>query len=226
MAAFADPTDARATPDPVPDAATARQWLDAEERRLVTLLGQIRHDASASGDTGDATAAAITQHPADQGTETFTREVDATLAADLTAELHEVAQARLRLDAGRYGRCERCHEPIVAARLEAMPATRYCLRHEERYELGGRHLEDLTSPARRRRTSTDAVAAHVDELVELLPDDEEYAERAVEDGPEAGALTVHDAEELEALERLEQLTDDELDSDEAVALRDRLGLEP
>ena len=70
------------------------------------------------------------------------------------------------------------------------------------------------------------MAAHVDELVELLPDDEEYAERAVEDGPEAGALTVHDAEELEALERLEQLTDDELDSDEAAALRDRLGLEP
>lgn len=226
MTAFAEPTGSRAAPEPVVDAATARRWLDAEERRLGALLGQVRHDGSSPADTGDATEAALTQHPADQASETFSREVDATLAADLAAELHEVALARARLDAGRYGRCERCHEPITPARLEAMPAARFCLAHEERFELGGSHLEDLAAPARRRRATSEPVAAHVAELADLLPDDEAYDDGdAGGEGPEAAALHVHDADELEALERFEQLADDELDSDEAARLRDRLGLE-
>ncbi|MEZ5237196.1 MAG: hypothetical protein R2749_31545 [Acidimicrobiales bacterium] len=130
MAAFADPTDARATPDPVPDAATARQWLDAEERRLVTLLGQIRHDATASGDTGDATAAAITQHPADQATETFAREVDATLAADLTEELHEVAKPGSASMPVRSLRALPRADRAATTASKAMPARRCCLRRE------------------------------------------------------------------------------------------------
>ena len=32
-----------------------------------------------------------------------------------------------KLDAGTYGTCEACGEAIAAARLEAMPATRYCI---------------------------------------------------------------------------------------------------
>ena len=32
-----------------------------------------------------------------------------------------------RLEAGNYGRCEGCGKPIGTARLEAMPAARFCI---------------------------------------------------------------------------------------------------
>ena len=51
------------------------------------------------------------------------------LAAQLRNELEEVERALLKLDDGTYGRCEACGEPIAAARLEAMPAARFCIDH-------------------------------------------------------------------------------------------------
>ena len=41
-----------------------------------------------------------------------------------------VAEGALaRIDAGTYGTCEVCEQPVAAARLEAMPSTRYCIDH-------------------------------------------------------------------------------------------------
>lgn len=51
------------------------------------------------------------------------------LAAQLRNELEEVERALAKLEAGTYGRCETCNEPIALARLEAMPAARYCIPH-------------------------------------------------------------------------------------------------
>jgi DnaK suppressor protein len=45
--------------------------------------------------------------------------------ADLM-RLREVESALRRIAEDRYGMCERCGEPIVQARLYALPATRYC----------------------------------------------------------------------------------------------------
>lgn len=44
-------------------------------------------------------------------------------------QLDEIDAALARIDTGTYGRCERCNEPIGDARLEAMPAARYCISH-------------------------------------------------------------------------------------------------
>ncbi len=41
----------------------------------------------------------------------------------------EVEGALRKFDDGRYGVCERCGRPISDARLEAMPATRWCIEH-------------------------------------------------------------------------------------------------
>ena len=51
------------------------------------------------------------------------------LAGKLREQLDDVARALDKLDAGTYGLCEACGEPIGADRLEAMPAARYCIRH-------------------------------------------------------------------------------------------------
>jgi DnaK suppressor protein len=51
------------------------------------------------------------------------------LLMQLRDQLTEVERALHKLDEGTYGTCERCTGPIGEARLEAMPATRYCINH-------------------------------------------------------------------------------------------------
>jgi RNA polymerase-binding transcription factor DksA len=69
----------------------------------------------------------VDQHQADIGTETFNRERDLSILESLEAELSDVEHAMRRLDEGTYGTCEACGRPIGDARLEAMPATRFCV---------------------------------------------------------------------------------------------------
>lgn len=49
-------------------------------------------------------------------------------------ELQRVEAALTRLDAGTYGDCAACGEPIEPARLEASPATPFCLACAEERE--------------------------------------------------------------------------------------------
>lgn len=49
------------------------------------------------------------------------------LVSQLQETLDDVERALAKLDEGAYGRCERCGKDVGEARLEAMPATRYCI---------------------------------------------------------------------------------------------------
>jgi RNA polymerase-binding transcription factor DksA len=51
------------------------------------------------------------------------------LSSSLREQLNEVERALHKMDEGTYGRCERCGEPIAEARLEAMPASAFCIAH-------------------------------------------------------------------------------------------------
>lgn len=51
------------------------------------------------------------------------------LLGSLQDALRDVDHALARLDDGAYGKCEECGEDIAEARLEAMPAARYCINH-------------------------------------------------------------------------------------------------
>ena len=48
------------------------------------------------------------------------------LVNQLEETLREVERALVKLDEGNYGNCETCGKDIGEARLEAMPATRFC----------------------------------------------------------------------------------------------------
>jgi RNA polymerase-binding transcription factor DksA len=102
--------------------ADARAQLEAERsslrRQLKELLGTGEGDEPAF-DEGFADSSQVA---AEQG------EVRA-LAANLQNLLTEVERALRKLDDGTYGACEECGQPIAPARLEAMPATRYCVQH-------------------------------------------------------------------------------------------------
>ncbi|MGH9297092.1 MAG: TraR/DksA family transcriptional regulator [Acidimicrobiales bacterium] len=64
---------------------------------------------------------------ADTSQVTAERGAAETLAAELRDALEDVQKAIHKLDEGTYGTCERCGQPITPARLEAKPASAYCI---------------------------------------------------------------------------------------------------
>ena len=46
-----------------------------------------------------------------------------------SGELDDIEHALARMDEGTYGTCEVCGSQITAARLELLPATRFCIDH-------------------------------------------------------------------------------------------------
>ncbi len=64
---------------------------------------------------------------ADSSQVTAERGETEALGTTLTTNLVEVEHAIAKIDAGNYGECESCHGEIAPARLEAMPAARFCI---------------------------------------------------------------------------------------------------
>lgn len=100
--------------------STQRDELLAERGHLLTQLGHMGRAPGTSELEFDEGFADSGQVTAERG------EVDA-LAGSLTENLHDVEDALAKLDAGTYGQCEDCGSTIAAARLEAVPAARYCI---------------------------------------------------------------------------------------------------
>ena len=110
----------------------ARELLNAEHSRL----DEIRTSLVAQGMGDETEAESVSElsdnpmHQADVGTETFDRERDLGLLEQVESELADIEHALTRLDDGTYGRCEACGDVIDDARLEAVPAARFCLAHQ------------------------------------------------------------------------------------------------
>jgi|SRR5207245_7407650 len=101
------------------------------EARLATRAIRERERAreqvlNTAGDAGDASVA-------DEG------ESEDLTEAELDANvLQQVRDALRRIDEGTFGRCVVDGEPIEPKRLEAVPWTPYCLKHQERLEAASR----------------------------------------------------------------------------------------
>jgi RNA polymerase-binding transcription factor DksA len=107
-----------------------RQLLDREQQ-LIRELEAGRQRASVESftqiagearDVGDASLADAT-----------TDAVNAERERD-SSELREVQAALERIDAGTYGLCMKCGEPIDPQRLKALPTARYDVQHEAERE--------------------------------------------------------------------------------------------
>jgi DnaK suppressor protein len=107
--------------------ATARELLLAERegaRRRVAALEreftELAEAASAAG-TDD-------EHDPEGTTLAFERQHAAALLAAAREQAAAIEAALRKLDAGRYGVCERCGQPIGRERLAARPAAVTCIR--------------------------------------------------------------------------------------------------
>ena len=116
------------------DKATARRRLKQERTRLEGIRDGLQRDQDeATSDTGGELSS-FDQHPGDSGTETFEMAKNVSLLEQVEDELREVDVAVERLDRGTYGRCQACGRPIGDERLEAMPATRFCVEDQAKAE--------------------------------------------------------------------------------------------
>lgn len=124
------------------EADQARALLSQERERLQG----IREDLGAVKDESQQDSmeelSSYDQHQADVATETFDREKDLSILDNIDGELADVEHALQRLDDGTYGTCEACGKPIDDERLEAVPASRYCLDDQAKAE----HEQRVAAP--------------------------------------------------------------------------------
>ena len=114
--------------------ATARKRLEQERTRLQGIRDDLqREQEDATSDTAGELSS-FDQHPGDSGTETFEMEKNVSLLEQVDDELLEVEAAVQRLERGTYGTCQVCGRPIGDERLEAMPATRFCVEDQAKAE--------------------------------------------------------------------------------------------
>lgn len=100
--------------------ASARAKLQAERDSLQSQLAALgRGGAGLDTDHGFADSSLVAAEEGEYR----------ALAANLQALLDDVERALQKLDDGTYGICETCGERIADARLDAMPATRFCVNH-------------------------------------------------------------------------------------------------
>jgi DnaK suppressor protein len=94
---------------------------------LRTEQAGLRAELTELGYAGDGSGLNYDSNFADSSQVTAERGEAEALAGQLKDALEAVEKALAKLDQGTYGICERCGKPISSARLQAMPATAYCI---------------------------------------------------------------------------------------------------
>ncbi|NJP67333.1 TraR/DksA family transcriptional regulator [Streptomyces spiramenti] len=102
------------------DAARLREEIDATQQALTGLM---RDSGDGAGDD-----------QADVGTKNVTREHEMALAGNSREMLRQTGRALARLEAGTYGLCENCGQPIGKARMQAFPRATLCVACKQRLE--------------------------------------------------------------------------------------------
>jgi len=102
------------------EAASLRAEIDRAETDIASRLGD------AVGDAGE--------DQADVGAKTFEREHELALTHNARELLAQTERALARIDAGTYGTCESCGDPIGKARLQAFPRATLCVKCKQREE--------------------------------------------------------------------------------------------
>jgi DnaK suppressor protein len=121
----AAPDDA-AAPDPAgaqDDAAAlaVRRALEARRDRARERVGALARRPERGAAQG------FGKRIGDGTIEAVSRLTEIGVGASLELGLTRTERALAKLDEGTYGRCDRCGEPIAAARLEALPDSVQCL---------------------------------------------------------------------------------------------------
>ena len=111
--------------------AEVRQTLEAEASGL---RADIAKAESAVADRLDNGLRDAGDDEADAGAKTYEREHEFIMTSNSRQLLEQTEKALARIDAGSYGVCESCGEPIGKARLTAFPRAVLCVTCKQREE--------------------------------------------------------------------------------------------
>ena len=104
------------------------------ESEAVGLHADIDKRAAEMADRLTDSAKDAGDDEADVGAKAFEREHDLALAQNAQDLLDQGERALSRIDAGTYGVCESCGEPVGKARLMAFPRATLCVACKQRQE--------------------------------------------------------------------------------------------
>ena len=120
------------------DKRKMKSYRDRLLERRESLFRQVT-EAEMSSRERDLEA---TQDPADMAANAYTKELLISMSANDRGLLALIDEALLRIEAGKFGDCVNCSEPMQEKRLEAVPRARYCLKCQDLQERGLLHPEE------------------------------------------------------------------------------------
>ena len=108
------------------DADRTRSVLRARRAEVVAGIGEL--DASFADIVAAAEGSTLDdEHDPEGATIAVSREQVSALATASHRQIEAIDQALARLEAGTYGTCVRCGQPIARGRLEARPEASDCI---------------------------------------------------------------------------------------------------
>lgn len=109
-----------------------KESLINKEREIEHTIEIMKENKTAEQDKYSPTELSnYDNHPAEMGTQLFQMEFDNALKVHEEHLLKEINDALVRMDNGKYGKCEFCGKDIDVERLGALPYTRLCMDCEE-----------------------------------------------------------------------------------------------
>ena len=104
-----------------------RALLVAERATYMDQAESLRIDAEQLAEDMEPGDIQFDEESGEGDTLNVERERDLALSAQARAAVDEIDRALAKMDAGTYGVCERCGNPIPKARLKALPYAALCL---------------------------------------------------------------------------------------------------
>lgn len=107
--------------------AEQRAELVAERASYVEAADSLQQEAEMLAEDMEPGDIQFDEESGEGDTLNVERERDLALSAQARAAVDEIDRALAKMDAGTYGICERCGNPIPKARLKALPYAALCV---------------------------------------------------------------------------------------------------
>lgn len=104
-----------------------QQRLEDERDRLEILIEEAQVELEEARQTESSSERSPDPGNAEAGSMKFEYEKELSMQQNSLDLLRKVEHALQRIEAGTYGLCESCGEPIPVARLDALPYATFCV---------------------------------------------------------------------------------------------------